>query len=38
MLENSKEEITAARFMIDNNKELIPDSVHNLYRSILSLR
>tara|TARA_B100000029_G_scaffold426030_1_gene434705 strand:- start:875 stop:1465 length:591 start_codon:yes stop_codon:yes gene_type:complete len=38
MLENSKEEITVARFMIDNNKELIPDSVHNLYRSILSLR
>ena len=38
MLKNSKEEITVARFMIDNNKELIPDSVHNLYRSILSLR
>ena len=38
LLEDNKEEVTVARFTIDNNKDLVPDSVHNLYRSILSLR
>ena len=38
MLENTKEEVTVARFTIDNNKKLIKDSIHNLYYSILRLR
>ena len=38
MLNNTKEEVTVARFTIDNNKKLVKESIHNLYYSILSLR
>ena len=38
MLTSNKEEVTVARFTIDNNKKLVQDSIHNLYKSIISLR
>ena len=38
MLNNTKEEVTVARFTIDNNKKLVKESIHNLYYSILNLR
>lgn len=38
LLKRRKEEVTVVRFTLDNDGKLIRDSVHNLYKSILTLR
>jgi hypothetical protein len=38
LLKRRKQEVTAVRFALDQNGNLIQDSIHNLYKSILSQR
>ncbi len=38
LMKRRKEEITVVRFTLDGNGDLIRDSIHNLYKSILSQR
>lgn len=36
LLTRRKHEVTVVRFSLDEDGELIPDSIHNLYKSILA--
>ena len=38
LLNRRKHEVTVVRFSLDEDGELIPDSIHNLYKSILAYR
>ena len=38
LIKRRKQEITVVRFALDGNGDLLPDSVHNLYKSILTSR
>ena len=38
LLKRRKEEVTVVRFSLDLDGNLIEDSIHNLYKSILSKR
>ena len=38
LLNRRKEEVTVARFTLDDDGDLVDDSIHNLYKSIISQR